>query len=297
MSVQNESLEMKAVERKPEAPELEYKAASQDSLAMFFAAIGGAVLGMLATLLVLAVINGGTLNFIHPERLAVLEDSMTRVNENVGAVSQNVDTVSAQVKEIRTGLADAAVRVDQARADLQTQGGDVAQVQAAVTGLQQTGEKFDRFVLALQSALGSMDQPAATTAAAATVATAATTTAAASAPSAAALPAPKVATDAQVKAGDVAVLVFVDTNGNGVMDADEAILVGPQIAVQDAQGQTIDTYASTDAGVLVAGLDPAAYLIIVEDTAGHTLQSADQAQVTIAKDAKEGQVVYFPAAK
>ena len=60
MSVKHESLEMKPAERKPEAPELEYKAASQDSLSMFFAAIGGAVLGMLATLLVLALVNGGT---------------------------------------------------------------------------------------------------------------------------------------------------------------------------------------------------------------------------------------------
>ena len=42
MSVQNESLEMKPAERKPEAPELEYRAASHDSLSMFFAAIGGA---------------------------------------------------------------------------------------------------------------------------------------------------------------------------------------------------------------------------------------------------------------
>jgi len=57
MSVQNESLEMKPAERKPEAPELEYRAASHDSLSMFFAAIGGAVLGMLATLLVLALIT------------------------------------------------------------------------------------------------------------------------------------------------------------------------------------------------------------------------------------------------
>ena len=94
MSVQNESLEMKNNERKPAAPELEYKAASQDSLSMFFAAIGGAVLGMLATLLVLAVINGGTLNFTHPERLAVMEANLARVNENVGAVSQNVDAVA-----------------------------------------------------------------------------------------------------------------------------------------------------------------------------------------------------------
>ena len=73
MSVQNESLDLKPAERKPEAPELEYKTASQDSLSMFFAAIGGAVLGTLGTLLILALVNGGTLNFTRPERMAVLE--------------------------------------------------------------------------------------------------------------------------------------------------------------------------------------------------------------------------------
>jgi hypothetical protein len=48
MSVHQESLEInKAAE---EAPELEYRAVSHDSLSMFLAAIGGAVLGMLLTL-------------------------------------------------------------------------------------------------------------------------------------------------------------------------------------------------------------------------------------------------------
>ena len=69
MSVQHESLDMKPTERKQEAPELEYKAASQDSLSMFFAAVGGAVLGMLATLLILALINGGKLDFSYPSAL------------------------------------------------------------------------------------------------------------------------------------------------------------------------------------------------------------------------------------
>ena len=107
MSVKNESMDIKSTERKQEAPELEYKAASQDSLSMFFAAIGGAVLGMLATLLILALINGGTLNFIHPERLAVLEQNLTRVNENVGAVSTNVDNVAQQVTAMRSDITGA----------------------------------------------------------------------------------------------------------------------------------------------------------------------------------------------
>ena len=107
MSVQNESLDLKPAERKPEAPELEYKTASQDSLSMFFAAIGGAVLGTLGTLLILALVNGGTLNFTRPERMAVLEENLARVDQNVGMVSQNIDAVSQDLTEISGGLATA----------------------------------------------------------------------------------------------------------------------------------------------------------------------------------------------
>ena len=72
MSVHQESLEMsKPEERTETAPELEYRAVSHDSLSMFLAAIGGAILGMLLTLLILALINGGTLSFTGGERLAV----------------------------------------------------------------------------------------------------------------------------------------------------------------------------------------------------------------------------------
>ena len=156
MSVQNESLEMKNNERKPAAPELEYKAASQDSLSMFFAAIGGAVLGMLATLLVLAVINGGTLNFTHPERLAVMEANLARVNENVGAVSQNVDAVAGQVTDVRDQVASARTQMDTAQAQLDDHSGQLDTVQGSVTALALTGQKFDTFVAALDQAMISM---------------------------------------------------------------------------------------------------------------------------------------------
>ncbi len=156
MSVQNESLEMKNNERKPAAPELEYKAASQDSLSMFFAAIGGAVLGMLATLLVLAIINGGTLNFTHPERLAVMEANLARVNENVGAVSQNVDTVASQVTDVRDQLAVARSQVDNTLTQIETQATAVTGLETAVAALAVTGDQFDTFVNALDQALISM---------------------------------------------------------------------------------------------------------------------------------------------
>lgn len=276
MSVQNESLDLKAVEHRPEAPELEYKSASQDSLSMFFAAVGGAVLGTLATLLILALINGGTLNFTRPERLALLEENLARVDQNVGMVSENLDTVAQDLTAVTTGLAAARTQVEEARASLLAQGGDVAAIESAVGTLQVTGERFDTFVAALGAALESVDQVDAATVTAAT---------------------PQVVSDAAVKAGDVAVLFYADVNGNGTLDETEVNLVGLDLAVTDAAGDAVGTYASNDAGILVEGLAPGVYTFTVADDAGHTLGATEAVQVTVAEGAAEGQIVYFPAAE
>ncbi|MFM7581200.1 MAG: hypothetical protein ACKO9F_00530, partial [Caldilinea sp.] len=208
MSVQNESLELKkseldlkSSERKLAAPELEYRAAGQDSLSMFFAAIGGAVLGMLATMLVLAIINGGTLNFTRPERMAVMEANLARLSENIGAVSQNVDVVAGQVVEVRDQLAGARSQVDRTLVELDAQGVAVQSLQGAVDLLAVTGARFDTFVAALDQALLSMQEMEATVAA----------------PTAAVKSAP-----AAVEPDAVALFFYVDGNQNGAMDAGEA---------------------------------------------------------------------------
>lgn len=278
MSVQNESLEMKSNERKPAAPELEYKAASQDSLSMFFAAIGGAVLGMLATLLVLAIINGGTLNFTHPERLAVMEANLARVNENVGAVSQNVDTVAGQVTTVRDQLAVARSQMDNAQAQIDEQSNRLAAVQGSVTALALTGQKFDTFVAALDQAMVSMRKLDSSAEVAVPAAIAAK---------------PMLVSDPAVQADAVAVLFFVDGNGNGVMDDAEANLTGIVLSVSDATGSQVGEYTSGDAGVLVQGLNPGAYTFAIVDAAGHATLSEEVA-VTVSADAAEGQILYVP---
>jgi uncharacterized protein (DUF2141 family) len=279
MSVQHESLDIKSAERKPEAPELEYKAASQDSLSMFFAAIGGAVLGMLATLLILALINGGTLNFIHPERLAVLEQNLTRVNENVGAVSTNVDNVAQQVTAMRTDIEGAKSDVQTAMASLEERGTQVDQIGSEVESLKVTGQKFDTFVIALDQALTSMDRVGAANGVSAAVG------------------GPVVVNSEAVQPGNVAVLFFVDTNGNSRMDDSEANLVGLTLAVSDAQGEKVGDYTSTDGGIAVDGLTPGQYTFTVSDAAGHTVGSADSVTVNVPQNAEQGQVVYFPVAE
>jgi hypothetical protein len=144
MSVHNESLEItRPVERTQEPPSLEYNAVRNDSLTMFGAAIGGAVLGMLLTLLVLAVINGGTLSFSGGERLNVLEASVARIDENVGAVSTNVDIVAQQAQSLQTQLMTL-------EGDL---GGNIAELQSAVDTLNRSTSQFGTFLTALDKAL------------------------------------------------------------------------------------------------------------------------------------------------
>lgn len=144
MSVHQESLDRaRPVERVQEPPSLEYNAVRNDSLTMFGAAIGGAVLGMLLTLLVLAVINGGTLSFSGGERLDLLEASVARIDENVGAVSYNVDLVAQQAQTLQTEIATL-------ESDFT---GNVAELQSAVDTLNRSTNQFTVFLTALDDAL------------------------------------------------------------------------------------------------------------------------------------------------
>ena len=162
MSVHQESLEMtKSMDHVADAPELEYRAVSHDSLSMFLAAIGGAVLGMLLTLLVLAIINGGTLSFTGGERLSAFEDTLGVVNQNVDTVSRNIDTVSQQTRALQTQL----VTVEDAlRGELGKQTTNVDTLNQAVTTLETTRQQFDTFLSALSGALSDIEAsaPAAT---------------------------------------------------------------------------------------------------------------------------------------
>jgi hypothetical protein len=282
MSVQNESLDMKSSERKPAAPELEYKAASQDSLSMFFAAIGGAVLGMLATLLVLAIINGGTLNFTRPERMAVMEANLARISENVGAVSQNVDLVANQVTDVRDQLASARSEMDVTVAQLESQSSSVNSLEAAVGALAVTGERFDTFVDALDQALISMRKLEGGEVA--------------DGPTRAIAAQPVLVNDAAVAPNAVAVLFFVDNNSNGMMDVAEVNLVDVKLSVSDAEGNLVGEYTSGDAGIIVEELAPGSYTFAVGDTAGHATL-VEETAVTVTEDASEGQILYVPMAE
>lgn len=149
MTVNQESLDMnRPVERAQKAPQVEYNAVRTDSLTMFGAAIGGAVLGMLLTLLVLAVINGGTLSFSGGQRLTVLEANLTRVDENVNAVSQNVDLLVDQARVLAETTSSLQGQLDT----------EVATLRSAVDGLTRSSNQFTTFLTALETALSQATQ-------------------------------------------------------------------------------------------------------------------------------------------
>ena len=149
MSVHQETLEFAG--GMEEAPELEYNAARVDSLAMFGAAVGGAILGMLLTLLILAIINGGTLNFSGGvKQIEAFEANMERINANVGAVSGNVDILAAEMSAIEQDLS----AVNAALSSIQDD--QIVEIDDALTTLEATQARFDIFVDALTGALSSM---------------------------------------------------------------------------------------------------------------------------------------------
>ncbi len=151
MSVHQESLEItRPVERAQEPPSLEYNAVRNDSLTMFGAAIGGAILGMLLTLLVLAVINGGTLSFSGGERLDILEASVARIDENVGAVSYNVDMVAQQAQTLQAQLATVEGTLGD---DIDAVNGNIEELRGAVDTLNRSTSQFTVFLSALDEAL------------------------------------------------------------------------------------------------------------------------------------------------
>lgn len=281
MSVHQESLEIsKPAERIEEAPELEYRAVSHDSLSMFLAAIGGAILGMLLTLLILALINGGTLSFSGGERLTVFEATLDRVNANVGAVSANVDLVSQQAQAVSDQLASAELAL---RNELANQDANIATLGEAVSQLDRTRQQFDLFMGALGQVMTDMQNIDAATAPVEASPAEAAPVEAAPAAEAVALAAPVAMISADVPVDALSVVLFVDANANGALDEGEATVEGVSVALFDGEGNVVASELSTEDGVLFTDLSSGVYQISVETAPGYTLLSGSEAEVTVAE--------------
>lgn len=293
-------------------PKLEYSVKGADeSLEAYISAISGAIIGVLATLLVLYILNGGTLRFTNPAKLTAIEASLTRVDENVGAVNQNVETVAARlaamegeagvIGQLQTSLTDLDAALNSAMAE---QGTRLDGLDESVAALDVTRKNFDTFTAALASALSEMGTTAAPAAGApaaepvnaveaapaaeAVTAPAATETIAASVTSA-------VAVHTDLAADAVQVMLFVDANGNGAMDEGETALVGAAVVLTPAEGDAV-TVDSAETGALFEGLAAGEYAVSLESVPGYAVDGESSASVTVDIDAEAGQVVYFALA-
>ncbi|MBX3049975.1 MAG: hypothetical protein KF753_00800 [Caldilineaceae bacterium] len=317
MSVQQEHLTMKqapgadhAETQVEKPPKLEYSVKEADeSLEAYISAISGAIIGVLATLLVLYILNGGTLRFTNPAKLSAIEASLTRVDENVGAVNQNVGIVAERLAALE-GEAGVITQLQTSLTDLDSvltaQSGRLEGLDESVAALNVTRKNFDTFTAALASALSEMGSNAAPAAESANAVEApvaeaapAAQTPAETAPTetavTAALVTSAVAVDTDLAADAVQVMLFVDANGDGALDDGEAALVGSTVTLTPAQGEAVNA-DSTDTGALFEGLSSGEYTLSVESVPGYTLDGETSAAVTVDIDAEAGQVVYFAVA-
>jgi hypothetical protein len=307
MSIQQERLKMTqqsdaAKTRGEEAPQLQFNTSTDESLAAFWSVLGGAALGVGLTVLILLIFNNGTLRFVGNT------PSIVRIDENLGALSYNVDLLAERLG----GLETSVVALDGVLAE---QGLELAEMDALMGQLDNTRQNFDTFMSALAAALteigavpGPAEAPAAEAAApveaVAAEEAAVEVVAAEAAPAEEAAPViveeisgpiPFVASVADLTPDAVQVFAFVDANNNSMLDAGEVVAVGATISLISAEGEAISA-EMTEAGALFEGLAAGAYTVSVEDAAGYSLVSNDSAEITVAEEG-EGKAIYFVVAE
>jgi hypothetical protein len=140
-----------------EPPKLEF-ARPNESLEALGAALGGAVLGVLATLLILAILNNGTLIF-NSAGSETLRANLTRIDENLGAVSHNVDVVSERLAALEGeegAIGQLQGSLTTLDASLVALDEEVSRQGVVMEELEVTRRNFDTFTAALAEALSNM---------------------------------------------------------------------------------------------------------------------------------------------
>lgn len=300
-------------------PKLEYNNPSRDSLAMLGAAIGGALLGVFLTLLVLAIVNRGTIRFNTTGQIRAMQETIVAVDQNVGALSANLDTVVARLEGLqgqadvipglqteinaaKTEIGAALSEIGAAQETLKAQQSQLGEMNDSIAVLDVGRQKFDVFTGALAGALSQMsalDGPAEVAAEAAAVEVAAVEAAPVDvapveaaavevAPIAPVLPTVTVAASADVAGDAVQVVYFADANGNGIKEGEEASVVGMSLNLVDAEGSIVASVETDESGAaLFVGLAAGSYSLT-------TAEGDAIASLTVAEGAAQGQIVTVP---
>ena len=312
-------------------PELEFSMPEvEESLTAYLSAIGGAIIGLLLTLLVLAIWNGGTLNFTNISKVNALEAGMTSVTADLESVNTNIDTLSERlvVLEQESGavaaLQKSLANLDASLTDLDTalsdQGIQLSELDSAVNDLQVTRRNFDLFIAALTDALAQMEAGSTTAQSESPTATRESQSAssrqnddqavapagssastrptasqaAGQAQQAQPFPEPVTVLSEDIAPDALLVYLFLDVNADGLFDADENLIAGATVALTSSDGRPVS--AETDvgsAGTRFEELNAGEYTITVEEVQGYTIASQSSTAVTIDADADAGQIIYF----
>ena len=152
-------------------PELEFSMPEvEESLTAYLSAIGGAIIGLLLTLLVLAIWNGGTLNFTNISKVNALESGLTDVAADLDGVNTSFDALGERIVVLEQeagavfALQNSLVTLDASLSELDRslsdQGINIGELDSAVNDLQITRRNFDLFTAALTEALALMEKGA-----------------------------------------------------------------------------------------------------------------------------------------
>ena len=152
-------------------PELEFSMPEvEESLTAYLSAIGGAIIGLLLTLLVLAIWNGGTLNFTNISKVNALEAGLTDVAADLDGVNTSFDALGERIVVLEQeagavfALQNSLVTLDASLSELDRslsdQGINIGELDSAVNDLQITRRNFDLFTAALTEALALMEKGA-----------------------------------------------------------------------------------------------------------------------------------------
>ncbi len=317
--------------RTKQPPELEFSMPeAEESLTAYLSAIGGAVIGLLLTLLVLAIWNGGTLNFTNTAKVNALEAGLTRVGADLDTVNTSVETLGERlvVLEQEAGavaalqnsletLDSSLAALDQSLSD---QGIRIDELDTAVAELHVTRRNFDLFTAALTQALAEMEinadlpptgQSTEVTESAPTEKKPVPTTPSATqsddaqvterkGPSTvtelptAAPTEPMIVVSAEVAPDALLVYLFVDVNADGAFDDAETLIAGATVTLTAPNAESIMAENTVDtAGALFEELTSGEYIVAVEDTRGYEIASHSAVTVNVNHEAEAGQTVYF----
>ncbi len=310
-------------------PELEFSMPEvEESLTAYLSAIGGAIIGLLLTLLVLAIWNGGTLNFTNISRVNAIDAGLTAVSADLESVNTNVDALgerlivleqeSGAVAALQQSLANLDASLTDLDSALTDQGIQLSELDNAVNDLQVTRRNFDLFTAALTDALAQMEAGSSTDRSESRAATRDSRSTSSpqnhdqAAPSAGsgaatrptssntteqaqtALPEPSAFVSEDVAPDTLIVFLFLDGNADGLFDADENLIAGATVTLTSPDGRPVSPETEVgSAGTRFEELNAGDYTVTVEDVQGYTLASQSSSAITIEPDAEAGQIIYF----